>query len=345
MSWASKTAVGAWLGRDLAANEQQIASLIAVAEAGHVDIAVVGNEVLLRNELSENQLIGYISRVREAIPPSIPVTTAEVCGLILAHPAVLDAVDVVFANHYAYWEGIKLPCAVQALRSCHAELVAAAGTKPVVISETGWPSCGNAIGEAEPSPENASTYFQRSISWARANDVPLFYFGAFDESWKARDEGPQGACWGLWDKDGKQKPGVEPVFRKAIVTDDWDTETIPGGPGTPSIEFTFVPEYGSFENLRGQVRHLRPADYRVAVYIYVSGWWTKPYWNRPATRILCDGSWICDITTGGVDQRATRIAAFVLPAHYDPPLMRGDAALPQELFENAVAQIEVERSP
>lgn len=213
------------------------------------------------------------------------------------------------------------------------------------MSETGWPSCGNSIGDAEPTPTHAATYLQQFTSWARANDVSFFYFEAFDETWKASHEGPQGACWGLWDKDGRQKRGVEPVFSSWIVTDDWKAETIPGGAGSPVIEFTSVPEYGSLDDLRGQVWHVRPAEYRVAVYIYVSGWWTKPYWDRPATRISCDGSWMCDITTGGVDQRATRIAAFLLPSTYDPPLMRGGAALPPELNANAIAMIEVERSP
>lgn len=77
-------------------------------------------------------------------------------------------------------------------------------------------------------------------------------------------------------------------------------EEIPGGPGNPVIEFTYAPPYGSFQNLEGQVWHVKPSDYKVAVYIYVAGWWTKPYWDRPLTTIQSDGSWICDITTGGV---------------------------------------------
>src|SRR5262245_19181302 len=40
---------------------------------------------------------------------------------------------------------------------------------------------------------------------------------------------------------------------------------------------------------------------------------TKPYWSLPATLILADGTWTCDITTGGVDERATEIVAFLVP--------------------------------
>lgn len=112
-----------------------------------------------------------------------------------------------------------------------------------------------------------------------------------------------------------------------------------------AIEFTYVPPYGSFEDLQGQVQCVEPADYKVAVYVYVSGWWTKPYWDSPLTPIQDDDSWTCDITTGGTDQLATKITAFLVPNGYNPPLMSGGQTLPTELFENAVASAMVEREP
>ena len=72
-----------------------------------------------------------------------------------------------------------------------------------------------------------------------------------------------------------------------------------------------------------------------------SGWWTKPTWAQPLTPIRADGTWECDITTGGIDERATQIVAFLVPASYAPPLAAGGPALPAELDENAVAKIEV----
>ncbi len=113
----------------------------------------------------------------------------------------------------------------------------------------------------------------------------------------------------------------------------------------PLVEFTYVPPYGSFENLWGRVACVEPADYKVAVYIYVSGWWTKPYWAWPLTPIQPDGTWTCDITTSGVDQNATRIAAFLVPLGYDPPLMSGGQSLPFDLERNSVASVMVEREP
>ena len=113
--------------------------------------------------------------------------------------------------------------------------------------------------------------------------------------------------------------------------------------GEPTIEFTSIPSYGSFEDLTGQVWNVDPLDCKVAVYIYVAGWWTKPYWSHPLTTIYGDGNWMCDITTGGIDQNATKIAAFLVPNGYDPLLMSGGQTLPSELYQNSVAHIEVER--
>lgn len=340
-----KAAVGAWLSKDLTANDLQISCLINAATAGEVDIAIVGSEVLLRGDLTENQLIVYINQVKQAVP-GIPVTIADVYSELLLHPNVISAVDNVLVNYYPYWEGIDLSVAVSAIHGWHQQVTAAAGGKEVIVSETGWPSCGNQIGNAVPSLNNACSYFLNFISWARAENVKYFYFSAFDEEWKGAYEGPQGKCWGIWDKDGTLKPCMKDVFDGITIPDNWSGAAIPGGPGTPTVEFTYVPLYGSFNNLQGQVWHVAPLDYKVVVYIYVgSRWWIKPYLAQPLTSILSDGSWTCDITTGGIDQQATKIAAYLIPNSYTPPLILGDATLPASLDTNSVAKVEVTRSP
>jgi hypothetical protein len=114
----------------------------------------------------------------------------------------------------------------------------------------------------------------------------------------------------------------------------------------PSIEFTSVPKFGSFKLLKGIVAEVEPKDYRVAVYIFVgSGWWTKPFWSSPLTVISKDSTWSCDITTGGIDEQATKIKAFLVAKDYNPPLMSGNGTLPAELFENSVANTEAARAP
>ena len=80
--------------------------------------------------------------------------------------------------------------------------------------------------------------------------------------------------------------------------------------GNPAIEFTKIPSYNSYDDLEGRVYNAEPDSFCVAVYIYVSGWWTKPYWIGPKTRIRKDRTWKCDVTTGGRDEKATRLAAI-----------------------------------
>ncbi|MBI1814656.1 MAG: hypothetical protein HYR72_06745 [Deltaproteobacteria bacterium] len=123
-----------------------------------------------------------------------------------------------------------------------------------------------------------------------------------------------------------------------------DTEPAPEA-ANQAIEFTSVPAYGSFLNLKGIVRHVDPEKLRVAVYIRVNGgWWTKPYWDSPATSISPDGSFSVDITTGGHDEQATDIAAFLIPVDYYPPGLRGDVQLPAELLQKALARATIARS-
>lgn len=114
----------------------------------------------------------------------------------------------------------------------------------------------------------------------------------------------------------------------------------------PTIKFVSVPAYGSFDNLSGQVKHASPSQYRVVVYIYVrNGWWVKPYYNQSQTIITPDGHWTCDITTGGIDQLATKIVAYLIPANYTPPSLLGAAKLPAELGRYAVAKVKTTRRP
>jgi len=180
-----KAAIGAWIGRDASVNEQQITNLISICQAGQCDMAIVGSEALLRGDVNEQQLLDYIGRVRRSIPASIPVTTADVYSQWLTRPNLISNVDVVMANFYPFWEGVRVDLAMGTVHINFNNLKAAAGTKPVLLSETGWPSAGNPVAAAVPSTENASFYFLNFISWARANNVQYFYFSSFDEGWKA----------------------------------------------------------------------------------------------------------------------------------------------------------------
>lgn len=203
-----KTLVGAWLGTDRQINEREIEGAIEVARSGHADVLTIGNEVLLREDLGEDELIDCLQRVRDAVP-GVPVGYVDAYYLFEKHPRVTMACDVVMANCYPFWEGCAREHAVAYMQSMYRRAVAVADGRKVIISETGWPNTGTALHGAVPSEEGAMRYFVDTCRWAEREGIELFYFAAFDEAWKVGVEGDVGAYWGLWDTDGRLKYSAE----------------------------------------------------------------------------------------------------------------------------------------
>ena len=199
-----KTMVGVDLGDDLEANEEELANGIAVAQAGHADIFVVGNENLLRQDLTEQQLLEYIERAKAAVP-GVPVSFVDAYFLFENHPAVAEAVDVLLVNCYPFWESCAAEYALLYMKEMYRRAQRVANGKKVIISETGWPTEGTPFGDAVPSYDNALEYFIKTCQWAEEEGIEIFYFSSLDESWKVGDEGDVGAYWGLWDQHGNLK--------------------------------------------------------------------------------------------------------------------------------------------
>ncbi|MBP6431636.1 MAG: MFS transporter [Ferruginibacter sp.] len=200
-----KTVVGAWISNDKEQNEKEINAIIQLANDGLIDIAAIGNEVLHRNEISEQELLQYINRVKKAIPASVSVGYVDAYYQFLERPNLVNACDVVLANFYPFWEGANNDFSVGYLDKMYQLTQAVAADKKIIITETGWPSIGEKVEEAEPSSMNAMKYFIAAHDWAKQKRVDLFYFSSFDESWKIKDEGNVGAGWGIWDKNEQLK--------------------------------------------------------------------------------------------------------------------------------------------
>lgn len=337
-----KISMGAWIGSETTSNAQELSSLISKALAGEVDVAVIGNEVLHRRDLEVTDLIELINEFKSEVP-HVPVTTSEVYNHWIEYPELIDACDVIYIHCYPFWDGVNVDDAIKTIDDQYNRVVNIANGKPVIISETGWPSEGTKNGDAVPSEENAAKFFLYFSSWTQEFDISYFYFESFDEPFKANYETNEvGDHWGVFDSDIIMKNKMGYVFSGHKSLDYWSRE-LPCGFGQPSIEFTFVPPIGSGEYLRGEVCHVWPEDYAVAVYIYVvSGWWTKPYFDRPLTWIQADGTFATDIVTGGIDAQATAIAAFLVPATYSPPIV-GGGSLPDSIKNDAVAELIVNR--
>lgn len=196
---------GAWLSIDNRDNEAEITALQNLAAQGLDAIKglIVGNEVLLREDMSVDELIGYIRRVAQAT--DIPVTTAEPPQSWLNNPQLADEVDFILVHLHPYWDGSPIGQAVDRVMEQYGQLQARFPGKRIVIGETGWPSAGEVRGQARPSPENLRAFLVEFVQRAQQAGLDYFYFEAFDEQWKATDEGTVGAHWGLYESGGELK--------------------------------------------------------------------------------------------------------------------------------------------
>lgn len=208
-----KTLVGAWLGKDDAVNKKEIAGLIKLANAGYVDMAAVGNEVMYRKDLTEEELLSFMHQVKQAVP-EIPMGYVDAYYEFSHRPRITEACDVILANCYPYWEGCSIDYSLVYMKNMYYQALSAANGKKVIISETGWPSQGEALQGALPSHENFVKYFVNIQEWSKKQDVEIFYFSSFDESWKVGAEGTVGAYWGLWDKNETLKLAESLLVKK-----------------------------------------------------------------------------------------------------------------------------------
>jgi exo-beta-1,3-glucanase (GH17 family) len=279
-----KTLVGAWLDKDKARNEKEIAALIKAAKAGDPDMVAVGNEVLLRGDLSEKELISYILRVKKELKrtnPNIKVSTVDGYGFLLKYPGVMAACDIVLINCYPFWEGIRFEDSIAALNRMYEKTKSAAKGKEVILSETGWPSGGKTVGKAIPSRENAENYLKAALQWAKEKNVKLFYFSSFDEAWKKVKEGELGGHWGIMDNNGELKYGSE-LFKNLPPA------VIPFG-SVLNIDGIYIPSgyMGDMENIK--VEPMDPGAAGEAKYLKVTlleknrtDQWAGIYWQYPA---------------------------------------------------------------
>lgn len=198
-----KTIAGARIRGNPMKNRREIENLLELAKEGYVDIAAVGNEVMYRGDITEDELLALIDQVQEALP-NIQVGYADAYFEFTDRPRISEACDVILANCYPFWEGCDQDYSLMYLKNMYQIVLRAANGKKVIISETGWPNKGTRIQGAFPSYQNAMKYFMNSLKWSKEDAVELF-FHSFDEAWKKGDEGDVGAYWGLWDVNEKLK--------------------------------------------------------------------------------------------------------------------------------------------
>ena len=206
---------GAWLNDNDKENLEQINLLINHANKypDTIERVIVGNEVLLRKDLTPNQLRGYIRQVKQRVKQ--PVTYADVWEFWLRNPQLADEVDIITIHLLPYWEdepiGLDRREPDGTLRiekhiaDIYRKVQARFPGKKIVIGETGWPSDGRMRADARPGRVEQVRYFSIFRSIADREHFDYNIVEAFDQYWKARQEGTVGAAWGLLDAERHDK--------------------------------------------------------------------------------------------------------------------------------------------
>jgi exo-beta-1,3-glucanase (GH17 family) len=198
-----KVLQGLWLGRDPEFNRLQIDTAVALANR-YPDVIraiVVGNEVLLRGELSASALTDVIRKVKAAVP--VPVTYADVWEFWLRNREVASAVDFVTIHLLPYWEDVPVPAgeAANHVAAITRQVAAAFAGKEIMVGEFGWPSAGRMRQGALPSPINQALVAQEVLARAKQEGLRVNLIEAFDQPWKRALEGTVGGHWGFLTAD------------------------------------------------------------------------------------------------------------------------------------------------
>jgi len=201
-----KVIQGLWLSGKPDYNRRQIETAVEVTKRypGTIRALVVGNETLLRGEMSGDDLAAIMRSVKARV--SVPVTYADVWEFWLRNPQVAAAADFITIHILPYWEDfpIAAPYAAAHVEAIRRRVAAAFPGKDVLIGEVGWPSAGRMREGALPSPVNQARVLQDVLALAARENFRVNLIEAYDQPWKRALEGTVGGHWGLIADDSRE---------------------------------------------------------------------------------------------------------------------------------------------
>lgn len=210
-----KVLQGIWLSSNRSKNFEQAALAVRLTKQFPevITAVIVGNEVLLRGEMTTADLVAIIRSVKAQV--SVPVTYADVWEFWLKNREVYDAVDFVTIHILPYWEDfpVKAKFAASHVETIRERMAVAFPGKEILIGETGWPSEGRMRDGALPSRTNQARVVSEILSLAKAQKFRVNLIESYDQPWKRKLEGTVGGYWGLYDsvrRNLKYPPG-EPI--------------------------------------------------------------------------------------------------------------------------------------
>jgi exo-beta-1,3-glucanase (GH17 family) len=203
-----KVMLGLWVSSHIDRTQYQINTGVALANRfpDVVQAVIVGNEVLLRGEVSPAKLRDIIVGVKLRVK-AIPVTYADVWEFWLRHSELASVVDFVTIHILPYWEDEPVAAAAAAdhVDAIRKQVVQSFSNKEIVIGEVGWPSAGRMRQGALPSPANQARVIADVLARGKQEHFRVNVIEAFDQPWKRALEGTVGGHWGLFADDTRQR--------------------------------------------------------------------------------------------------------------------------------------------
>ncbi len=203
-----KILLGLWINADQSASQKEITQGVDLIKANRdvIQAVIVGNETLLRKEITTQELISYLQEVKKNIP-DIPVTYADVWEFWLKNAEIAPYTDYVTIHILPYWEDepTSIHQAMAHVKKIHDKLAKNFANKEIFIGETGWPSVGRMREGAIPNPINEARYIREFVQLAEKEKWHYNLIEAFDQPWKRNNEGAVGGYWGLYDTQRQDK--------------------------------------------------------------------------------------------------------------------------------------------
>ena len=162
----------------------------------------VGNELVNTGAASPGQVTSAIGTARSALRGagySGPVVTVDTMMAMSQHPELCEASDFCAINCHAFFDPNTLASNAGSFVHDWAQKISqAAGGKPTVVTESGWPTQGGSNGMAIAGQEEHAQAIA-SLKGAFSGGTNLILYSAFNTLWK-QERGNTFGCekyWGL----------------------------------------------------------------------------------------------------------------------------------------------------
>ncbi|OQR85184.1 glycoside hydrolase [Thraustotheca clavata] len=212
-----KVWLGVWVGPDSSTFAAEKAKLSSLIQSGVVDSSIlgihVGSEAVYRKDVTPEQAIAYYQDIKNLFTTAgikTLVTIADIGDTWIANPSMVEAVDIVSANEFPFWENKDASEAASWFYMRMGPLIASAAKykKQILISETGWATDGSAVNTGPATPAQAAKYFNDFQLLATQMNWNYFYFSSFDMAFNSNASITNNVeeHFGLYYANGTMKP-------------------------------------------------------------------------------------------------------------------------------------------